>query len=371
MSLPKTSPSPALSSHPSKQSLNRPSSRPQSIHQVAHPTDTPDEHASQHFPASTESHPHPQAAEQNDKAHRDHILPQPFFTLIEDAHTGEYYHPTVHYIFSDDDTDIVTEAALRSLETDQDSAPHTAVKGRSIRPPSGHTAEEGYVDEEGQPKKESLLPDPIPGVKDNYIILDIDHVPPQNLNAQGLENTTGPSLSSDPQTQAQGQGQAPAQTTSPDPTTATQQNRDTQAPPHAFSVTSSHSLSPLWQVLNTQLLPAPTFENNPSTEKPANGGLMLQIQGTSGLPLGNVLGPRDREGQRGGQRLEDMMEQFARRMEELRGVIECGEMGMGMGRSIHEHGTNVPEGATVQNMGGAGAKTYNDFHQEEAFSRDQ
>ncbi|KAL4955076.1 anaphase-promoting complex subunit 11 RING-H2 finger-domain-containing protein [Aspergillus filifer] len=381
MSLPNTSPSPALSSHPSKQSLNRPSSRPQSIHQVAHPADAPDEHASQHNPANIESHPHPQAIEQDDQTHRNHILPQPFFTLIEDAHTGEYYHPTVHYIFSDDDTDIVAEAALRSLETDQDNAPNTAAKGRSIRPPSSQTAGEGYDDEEGRPRKESLLPDPIPGVKDNYIILDIDHIPSQNANSQRSDNTTGPTVSSDPR--GHGQGQAPGQTNPPDPTTATQQNQDTQPPPQAFSVTSSHSLSPSWQVLNTQLLPAPTFENNPSTEKPANGGLMLQIQGTSGLSLDN----------RGGQRLENMMEQFARRMEELRGVIECGEMGMGMGsgdqsgnqnnpggetgpvpgveEAVHEHGTNVPEPTTVQNLGGAATGTYNDFSRKEAFGRDQ
>ena len=31
---------------------------------------------------------------------------KPFFTLIEDPETGDHHHPTVHYIFSDDDPEI-------------------------------------------------------------------------------------------------------------------------------------------------------------------------------------------------------------------------------------------------------------------------
>jgi len=39
----------------------------------------------------------------------------PFFTLIEDTQTSEHHHPTVHYIFADDEVEIITEAACRSL----------------------------------------------------------------------------------------------------------------------------------------------------------------------------------------------------------------------------------------------------------------
>lgn len=46
---------------------------------------------------------------------------------------------------------------------------------------------------------------------------------------------------------------------------------------------------------------------------------MLKIHGTAGLPPGNFVGGRDR----GSQRLEEMMDQFARRMGELRRVIEA------------------------------------------------
>ncbi|MCJ1481347.1 hypothetical protein MMC06_001504 [Schaereria dolodes] len=61
-----------------------------------------------------------QAEEEVDPSKRPSL--SPFFTLIEDATTGEHYHPTVHYIFSDDDdADLVTEAALRLHEGSQSS----------------------------------------------------------------------------------------------------------------------------------------------------------------------------------------------------------------------------------------------------------
>jgi len=41
---------------------------------------------------------------------------KPFFTLVNDTETGEYHHPTVHYLFSDDDPDILTSAALGTLD---------------------------------------------------------------------------------------------------------------------------------------------------------------------------------------------------------------------------------------------------------------
>ncbi|TKA62910.1 hypothetical protein B0A49_11468 [Cryomyces minteri] len=41
----------------------------------------------------------------------------PFFALIEDATTGEHHHPTMHYIFSNDDPDLLTSATLRASET--------------------------------------------------------------------------------------------------------------------------------------------------------------------------------------------------------------------------------------------------------------
>ncbi|KAL5049055.1 hypothetical protein BDW71DRAFT_176126 [Aspergillus fruticulosus] len=333
MSLPKSSISPSLSASTSKQSLRRPSSRPHSINRVAQPQPQPQpqparhhEHASPQIGATI----HSQLAEHNDQTYHEtaslsasHILSQPFFTLIEDTHTSEYYHPTVHYIFSDDDTDIVTEAALRSLESEHDALPNTNTKGKSkavhrqLGAGTGmgeHESEKLYEDD-NQTRKESLLPDPIPGVRDNYIILDIDHVHPRH----GDEPLAGMS----PETHAQGQPQGPTADTANPPNT---QQNPSPLQGQQLTVTSATSLSPSWQVLNTQLLPAPTFENN-SAEKPVNGGLMVQIQGTSGLPIGTL----GRGKEPGGQRLEVMMDQFARRMQELRLVIENGERGTATG----------------------------------------
>ncbi|KAF7197218.1 hypothetical protein HII31_01643 [Pseudocercospora fuligena] len=40
---------------------------------------------------------------------------KPFFTLIEDPVTREHHHPVVHYVFADDDQDIITNAVLETL----------------------------------------------------------------------------------------------------------------------------------------------------------------------------------------------------------------------------------------------------------------
>jgi len=48
---------------------------------------------------------------------------QPFFTLIEDSHTGEHHHPHVHYIFSDDDPDLLTTSILDSSQPQEESEP--------------------------------------------------------------------------------------------------------------------------------------------------------------------------------------------------------------------------------------------------------
>lgn len=53
---------------------------------------------------------------------------------------------------------------------------------------------------------------------------------------------------------------------------------------------------------------------------------MLKIHGTPGVPLpGNMNMAREKEKEKGSQRLEEMMDQFAKRMGELQRVIEAGE----------------------------------------------
>ncbi|KAJ5580302.1 uncharacterized protein N7459_006287 [Penicillium hispanicum] len=225
----------------------------------------------------------------------------PFFTLIEDAHTTDYHHPTVHYIFSDDDTDIVTEAALRSLETQQDAL--TNSKKFSPR-----DAEENPDDS----PKSTLLPPPIPGVRENYIVLDIEPVP---------VNTPAHPATGDPAHQTTGA------ISSPLANQAAQSPTQMQTPPSAgvlqtqFCVTSAKSFSPSWQVLSSELVPAPTFENHDPVASPGHG-LMLKIHGTGGLPADTG---KERE-DRGTPRLEDMMDQFAKRMRELQTVIDAADL---------------------------------------------
>jgi len=248
---------------------------------------------------------------------------KPFFTLIKDANTLEYYHPTVHYIFSDDDTDLVTEAAFRALESNSPSRE----KGSRPRhePPGGKAYEEDGM--EGGPsstRKPSLLPPPTPGVKDRYIILDVE------------SQSQGPDVV-----------QAGAGEPSPVATSPSQQQLQQVSVAQAgqrFKITSTHSLNPDWQVLDTCLSPAPTFdtpnsatggESRPSSP---NDTQMLRIEGTAGLP--RYIPSRDnKDPTNRRQTLEEMMEQFEKRMGELRQVIEAST-------PVPAESTNVP-GPTI------------------------
>lgn len=310
MSLPKdytNAASPTLSSSPRqfvRDPSGSPGSRPQTIDRP--PTIQASEHDRQTHPDQIENLQYENDGVSDIPAN--HHLPfQPFFTLVEDANTGEYHHPTVHYIFSDDDTDIVTEAAVRSLESEQDIS--TGEK-RRIQSRQGESDEDGSryneEDELSGLRKDTLLPPPISGVRDNYIILDVEPTPRTDMKPYNAGGTNSMSTS-------------PAM----NPAAVPQKNQQQQQQTPHFTVTSAHSLTPAWQVLNTELVPAPTFENNTSGERPLNGGLMLKIHGTPGLPSSTASKEKDKE--RGSQRLEDMMDQFAKRMGELKQVIEAGE----------------------------------------------
>ncbi|PYH91229.1 hypothetical protein BO71DRAFT_281153, partial [Aspergillus ellipticus CBS 707.79] len=326
MSLPKHTSPPPLSSSPPRPSVRRTSvpSRPRSIidrpatAQQVTVTDIPEHPHDTTTPPPPPSHDHSQEPDQQPSF-------QPFFTLIQDAHSTEYHHPTIHYIFSDDDTDIITEAALRTLESEPDSFPKSTKTPRhDPSPPPGNNNpstyhEEGEGDEYPPHRKESLLPDPIPGVRDNYIILDVEYASPDSSPEAviaGLPEATNPEAHADPIAQQP------------------QQQHFAPAPTPKYTVASAHSLSPSWQVLNTELVPAPTFENTNSfgggsgagRGQAPNGGVMLKIQGTAGLPMRHVPGKeKDRDRISSGQRLEEMMDQFAKRLGELRLVIEGGE----------------------------------------------
>lgn len=45
----------------------------------------------------------------------DHAF-RPFFVKIQDSYTGEFHHPYVHYVFSDDELDLLTNSVLKASE---------------------------------------------------------------------------------------------------------------------------------------------------------------------------------------------------------------------------------------------------------------
>ncbi|KAF1945101.1 hypothetical protein EJ02DRAFT_67434 [Clathrospora elynae] len=94
---------------------------------------------------------------------------RPFFTLIEDATSGEHHHPYLHYVFADDDPAIVTAASMRGLGLDDTNyLPHDDIGGEERQRRQGSI--EG--DEQDSPV-ESPLPPPIPGVREHYLIIDV------------------------------------------------------------------------------------------------------------------------------------------------------------------------------------------------------
>lgn len=273
---------------------------------------------------------------------------QPFFTLIEDENSSEYYHPTVHYIFSDDDAEIVTEAALRALERNRPDSQKSSTKDTGTHRHQQHHEvgldgtqmdEENSRSASSNSMKKSLLPPPIPGVRENYIILDVEPV-----SSETTDNVPGAGTADQGGTRSI--STSPATVSAAHPLTQQQQ----------FKVTSAYSLTPKWQVLDTQLVPAPTFENNVSDETQeqeygqGQRGLMLKILGTSGLPPSNLVGK-----DKGSQRLEEMMDQFSKRMKELRRVIEAGEKMGGVERRGEPTATPAPAAMLEAETGGSSA----------------
>ncbi|KAI9682001.1 MAG: hypothetical protein M1817_000055 [Caeruleum heppii] len=85
----------------------------------------------------------------------------PFFTILEDPSDHRYHLPTVYYVFSDDDTDLVTEACMRALvptATSLKDGPHVADQESDLGS-SGAAA--------------SALPFRREGVNERYLVLDM------------------------------------------------------------------------------------------------------------------------------------------------------------------------------------------------------
>ncbi|KAJ6151720.1 hypothetical protein N7470_006848 [Penicillium chermesinum] len=255
---------------------------------VGHPR-SPFDPALDESPLHDDRNPHPLAAS------TEHPRPPlPFFTMIEDESMNRPYSgpifPAVHYIFEDDDTDILTEAGLRSMDdldmhSDDQDVDHDAT---SLLPPPADDAGDGNgpVYRRGSLRSRERSP------------ADFLPVPSR----------------SQPQ----------------------------------YRIARSQSLSSGWQVLGSELVPAPTFENGDPSQSSSHG-LMLKIRGADRMPA-TFADSRDKS-------LEDMIGHFSKRMTELRAIFEeanleifegqqeegDGQAQMGEKREEGEHG---PEAQT-------------------------
>ncbi|KAJ5974992.1 hypothetical protein N7481_008699 [Penicillium waksmanii] len=220
---------------------------------------------------------------------------QPFFTIIEDAHSSSVHHPTVHYIFSDDDTDIIKEAGFRSLEIQGITIPAEKKEKDFEDDPDSPT------DPDPNEEDKSILPPAIPGVRTHYLLLDVEpfSAPTEQVTPDAKNISTSPA--------------GPGTVTSPISPPAA----NPAAVPHTqYRVTSAKSFSPTWQILNADLVPAPTFDSQDANDGPSHG-MMLNIRGTGGVPKD----PRSKE-----DGLEALMGRFERHMSELQAVIDSAKV---------------------------------------------
>lgn len=110
---------------------------------------------------------------------------QPFFALIEDTSTGEHYHPSTFYIFSDDEPEIITDASICALNSS--AAPSTA---------------QAYADlASSAVVHTSPLPAPKLRMKERYLVIDMAPDGQAVVEAQSLSKewqVTGTAVSAAP-----------------------------------------------------------------------------------------------------------------------------------------------------------------------------
>lgn len=303
MSVPRNVSVPSHSSSPSRSSLRRTSGshNPSARSLLPSPHfDAPRDNSAHDSPHPDESESAVEASHQN--AHdagglqhqqQDRRPLQPFFTLIEDSVTHEHFHPTVHYIFADDDADIITEAALRSLEQNETDPGNSESQSQSVPGARGLQSHADQPTQENSPDNR-YLPRPKEGVREHYIVLDVepgttnDPVPATSTEVVGAPQPAS-SVSSHLQQQPQSQSQSQV----------------------GFEVVNAYSMSADWQVLRTAIGKAPTMAEGEDEE-----GLMLRIEGRSGTP------PDDAG--TGKETVEDMIERFERGLEDVRAMMDLG-----------------------------------------------
>lgn len=102
---------------------------------------------------------------------------QPLFTLVNDGTTRATHHPRVHYIFSDDDPDILTEALARHGSQQQQQVALTSFPSGSGTVPDAR--------ERHRPSSTGSTPDP--PLNERVIVLDL--VPKTSTRPSAFEHS--------------------------------------------------------------------------------------------------------------------------------------------------------------------------------------
>lgn len=213
---------------------------------------------------------------------------QPFFALIEDTLTNEHYHPTVHYIFADDEPDIITEAACRSLDQNSD--------GSDTATTTEHpTFQDQSQDQSATELAEPRLPPARPDVKEHYLILDVQ--PSSSIAGPASHHLQHQQFSD----------------RLPSPSPSSIETAQALARTYPYTVTSTQSLSADWQILRTRIIDAPTISSEQDHD-PDEQHLMLRIEGRGNSP-DKLLQRKD------GETMEDLIERFQTRLAEIRHLM--------------------------------------------------
>ncbi|KAG9247571.1 hypothetical protein BJ878DRAFT_166471 [Calycina marina] len=185
----------------------------------------------------------------------------PLFTLIHDPQTNTTHHPSrIHYLFSDDDSILLTEAYLRSLSS---ASPMISPRD-SLTSSSNSATFRAQHKDKGKPNDKSK--GKAKEKEERVIVVD--------MSASG-------------------------------------------------DVVGAASMSASWQVVGANVENAPTWEG--ANEGGEEGGLMLKIEGVSGV--GEEHGGGVGLGLQAGEddAMQRLMENFDAKMEILRRVIDAGE----------------------------------------------
>lgn len=208
--------------------------------------------------------------------------------------TNEHYHPTVHYVFADDDAEIIAEAACRSLEA-LDPSQRARLPSQESREPA--QVPDNDEEEENKDRHHPRLPPPMAGVREHYLILDVQprtQPPPTQSQSHSHSQSQSHSHSHDDSIAQVGGGLV-------------------------YEVTSAQSLSADWQVLRSTISTAPTIGGEGAAPG-EDDGLMLRIQGR-----GNMSGDATIASTSTGEKesMEDLIERFQKRLDDIRQVMEA------------------------------------------------